>query len=117
MAWQITYHGATYRESALTIGQCEALEDLIGLSWLSLNPVRSAKQARILTAFLVSQATGRPYDEVSAEVASMKADEFLTDLATANSGPLVIETEPDDMPAEWTDGIPPKAAEPSTSTS
>jgi len=116
MAWQVSYQGATYRESDLTIGQCEALEDLIGLSWLSLNPLRSAKQARILTAFLVSEATGRPFAEVSDEVANLKADEFLNDFAEANS-PLTIEPESDDMPAEWTDGIPPKAAVPSTSTS
>jgi hypothetical protein len=116
MPWQITYQGETYRESDLTIGQCEALEELIGLSWLSLNPLRSAKQARVLTAFVVSEATGRPYDEVSEEVSQLKADAFLEDYATANT-PLVIEQEPDDLPAEWTDGIPPKAAVPSTSTS
>ena len=118
MPWQVTYLGETYRESDLTIGQCETLEEMIGLSWLSLNPLRSAKQARILTAFVVSERTGRPFAEVSAEIASLKADDFLKDYAGANSaGPLVIEVESDDLPAEWTDGIPPKAAEPSTSTS
>ena len=118
MPWQITYKGETYRESDLTIGQCEALEDLIGLSWLSLNPLRSAKQARILTAFLVSENTGRPFDEVSTEVAALKADDYLQSFAATNAtAPVVVEEEPDDLPAEWMDGIPPKAAEPSTSTS
>jgi hypothetical protein len=116
MPWQVNYGGETYRESDLTLEQCEALEELIGLSWLSLNPLRSAKQARILTAFMVSEGTGRPFDEVSAEVGKMKAEAFLNDYAEANSPPP-IEQEPDDLPAEWTDGIPPKAAVPSTSTS
>ncbi len=117
MAWQVTYLGETYRESDLTIGQCEALEEMVGLSWLSLNPLRSAKQARILTAFLVSERTGRPFDEVSDEIGKLKADDYLQSFAEANAAPLTIEEEPDDLPAEWTDGIPPKAAEPSTSTS
>jgi hypothetical protein len=117
MPWQVTYQGETYRESDLTIGQCEALEELIGLSWLSLNPLRSAKQARILTAFVVAEGTGRPFDEVSAEIAALKADDYLKAYADANSAVLAIEPEPDDLPSEWTDGIPPKAAVPSTSTS
>lgn len=116
MPWQVTYQGVTYRESDLTIGQCETLEEMIGLSWLSLNPLRSAKQARILTAFLVAENTGRPFDEVSAEIAALKADDYLQGFADANSPPLV-EQEDDDLPAEWADGIPPKAAEHSTSTS
>lgn len=116
MPWQVTYLGETYRESDLTIGQCEQLEEMIGLSWLSLNPLRSAKQARILTAFLVSERTGRPFDEVSAEIASLKADDYLQSYVDAMA-PLLIEQESDDLPAEWTDGIPPKAAVPSTNMS
>lgn len=119
MPWQVTYLGETYRESDLTIGQCEALEEMIGLSWLSLNPLRSAKQARILTAFVVSERSGRPFDEVSDEVSKLKADDYLKAYVDANKDevvPLTIEQEPDDLPAEWTDGIPPKAAVPSTST-
>lgn len=114
MPWQINYGGATYRESDLTIGQCEELEELIGLSWLSLNPLRSAKHARILTAYLVSQGTGRPFAEVSAEVATLKVETFLDGFENA---PRVVEEERDDMPAEWTDGIPLKGAVPSTGTS
>ncbi len=114
MPWQITYGGATYRESDLTLGQCEALEELVGSSWLSLNPLRSAKHARILTAFMVSEGTGRSFDEVSAEVAQLKVDAFLDGYENA---PRIVDEEPDDMPAEWTDGIPPKAAVPSTVTS
>ena len=114
--WRLTYQGGSYRESELTLDQAERIEELLGLSWLQINPLRSAKQARGILAVMHAEASGVPVVEVLAELGQMKANEFITD---------VFHLDPTDIAGSFVDGTPKvgtgdpteAAAERSTSTS
>lgn len=103
--WQFTFDGEVYRESELTIAQCEDVEDMLGLSWLQINPVRSAKQARGLLSVLHSDRTGKPRDEVFAAVGKLTAEAFTVD---------VLKLVDDDLPELYGDGMPNPDGFPST---
>jgi hypothetical protein len=107
MGWALHYGGDVYREGDITIGQAERIEDLIGVTWLQLNVLRSAKHAKATLAVMVADRTGRGYDEVAAEVAALSTNTYASE---------IFQIEPDDMPSEYLDGNPPVGAAPSTGT-
>jgi hypothetical protein len=105
MPWQIRYNDRVYREADLTIDESEAIEKLLDATWWEIAPLRSARHAKVIAAYLVSRGEGRGYDEVVAEIGATKVYQFLES---------VSHDEEDDLPSEWTDGVPPKAAAPTT---
>lgn len=107
--WRLTWADQVYDEDDLTIAECEAAEDLLGLSWLRINPISFAKHARGVLAVVVAARTGADQREVFAEVGKLKASEFVA---------RHITLVDDDMPGSYADGFPPvPAGERSTSTS
>lgn len=107
--WRLTYEGEVYDEGALTMAECETIEEFLGLSWLIINPVRSSKQARGVLAVLHAARSGRDRGEVFAELGAMSAERFLVDCLS------MVET---DIPGSFVDGFPPVAtAARSTDTS
>lgn len=108
MGWVLRWQGETYREGDITIGQAEQIEKLIGENWFGINVLRTAKHALSVLAVMHTHRTGRPFDEVKAEVADIPVNVYAQD---------VYGEEPDDLPVEYTDGNPPAAAAPSTRTS
>ena len=106
MGWRIEFEGEVYREGDLTLGQCEKIEEATGQSWLVINPLRSAKQARLILQLLAAERTGEPLEEVEKRVAALSADEYLNVMHS--------DVTEDDRPTEYVDGNPPVADEPST---
>lgn len=107
--WRLSFAGEVYRERELTIAQAEDIEDFLGMSWLQINPWRSAKQARGILAVLHEARTGTARDEVYAELGTIT----VTDFMQSHMG-----IEDDDLPDSYQDGNPTGAAAVrSTSTS
>lgn len=107
--WRLSFDGEIYRERELTIAEAEAIEDFLGMSWLQINPWRSAKQARGILAVLHESRTGRARDDVYATLGTVTVTEFMQ----TNMG-----IEDDDKPGSYVDGNPTAAAaDRSTSTS
>lgn len=104
MPWRIDFEGEVYREGDLTLGQCEQIEDATGQSWLSINPMRSAKQARVILETVVSARTGKSVDEIRQRVSTMSIDSFLDAFHAT-------ESDEDDKPTEYVDGNPQPADE------
>jgi hypothetical protein len=102
--WQITYNGKTYREGDLTINDSEAIEKLLGATWSEIHPLRSARHAKVVAGFVISQGEQRHYEDVVAELGAMKTNAFLA----------LVGPEEDDLPAVWEDGVPQTAAAPGT---
>lgn len=105
--WQFTFGDHVLSENDITVGQAERIEALTGESWLRINPLRSAKHARAIVVVMLADASGRDEEDVAAEIRAMKTNDFLN----------LLEYVDDDKPTGWTDGNPPTAAEPSTSSS
>lgn len=95
--WQLTWNGEVYRQGDLTLGDAKKIEELLGLSWLEINPIRSATQAQVLLAYMAAARTGRTYGDVAAEIDAIPVDVFLRDVWA-----LVA----DDLPGSYTDGLP-----------
>jgi hypothetical protein len=107
MPWALHWEGDVYREADITLGQAERIENLIGTGWLRLNVIATAKHAKATLAVMVADRTGRPLDEVLAEVDKIPANTYASD---------VFHVEDDDLPTEYLEGNPPKAAARSTSS-
>jgi hypothetical protein len=106
VAWVLTFDGQVYREAELTIKEAKLMEAATNTSWRFLNPLRSAAHASaILETFLVTRG-GLDAATALEKVEALKVNEFL-DLLTE-------EGEDADLPTQYDDGFPPKAAESST---
>ncbi len=107
--WRLSYQDETYDERALTMAQAEAIEEFLGLSWLQIHPVRSAKQARGVLAVLHAERTGRDRGEVFGELGSLTTEQFIVDC---------LSYVDDDIPGSIADGFPTGPEDkPSTGTS
>jgi hypothetical protein len=106
--WQFAYKGEVYLESELTLTQAERIEDLLGLSWLEINPIRAAKQSRVILAVMCSDRTGTPVNDVLEDVGGLSVSQFLADVWSIHDS---------DLAEEFSDGNPPEAGAPSTPTS
>lgn len=104
MAWRIEFDGQVYREADLTIGQAEDIEAASGLTWRQINPLRSASCARSILEVMHADRTGITRDAAKAQVRALKVDDFN------------VEPDEDDLPEEFTDGFPPAADGPSTTS-
>jgi hypothetical protein len=102
--WRIRWGEHVLSENDITIGQAERIEDLTGESWLRLVPLRSAKHAAAITTVMAADATGRPQDEIAAEVRNLTIGEFIEAYSVGD----------EDLPTMHEDGNPPVAG---TSTS
>jgi hypothetical protein len=106
VGWRIEFEGEVYREGDLTLGQCERIEDVTGVNWRAIHPLRSAKEARVVLEVCVAERKGESVETVRERVNAMKVDEFLD--------ALKVSEDEDDRPTEYVDGNPPVADEPST---
>lgn len=97
MAWKLTYDGEVYREVDLTLAQAEAIEEKTGTTWRVLNPLHSAKHAKVVLAVCLSERKGLDYGVAEKIAAALKIDEFLEMYEVDNV---------DDLPSEYDDGIP-----------
>lgn len=107
MPWRIDFEGEVYREGDLTLGQCKAAERLADRSWLHMNPIRFAGDAIAVLTVMHAERTGKPMDDVAAQVSQIKASRYIDFIQ--------MESE-NDLPVEYRDGFPPEADEPSTGT-
>lgn len=105
MPFEITIDGHAYRTDDLTVAEAEELEDECGQTWLQLNPIRSAKEFRA-TAALFLRRTRTP------EVAAKEAAALTVKAAQEN-----VRWVEDNLPTEFSDGIPKEEGSPSTTTS
>jgi hypothetical protein len=78
----------------LTLDEAVAVERETGESWLHLNPVRSANQARAIMVQFLARSIGE--DKARAEVGKMTVGEFSK----------AVEVVKDDRPDEFRDGQP-----------
>ena len=95
MAYRITIAEGSYSTDDLTLAEVVEIERETGESWIVMNPLRSAVQARaILRRFLARDVD---LDEATKKVDSMR----VVDVAKS------IEYEPgDDRPKSHVDGLP-----------
>ena len=107
MPWRIDFEGEVYREGDLTLDQCGKVERLTDRSWLHINPIKWAQDAIAIVGVMHSERTGKPLEDVIAQVGQIKPERYI-DL-------LKVEAE-NDLPVEYRDGFPPEADEPSTGT-
>lgn len=98
MPFELTLDGRSYRTDGLTLAEAEQLESEAGKSWLELNPIRSAKEFRVIaTCFLRRDLNP---DKAQAIIAELT-------LGTAMESVRWVD---DDLPDTYNDGIPsPKA--------
>ncbi len=117
MAWRFTVLGETFRESELTLGQAERIEDLLTTpeqvdkgqraNWGQINPLRSAKAARRIAAVMYADRMQTPYDEVLVKLEAVGMIEFIDEFSP-------IE---DDLPTSWEGSLPTGADGEQTATS
>lgn len=105
MPFEITIDGKAFRTDDLTIAEAEQLEEECGQTWLTLNPIRSAKEYRA-TAALFLRRTRDP-DVAAKEAAAITVKE-------AQDGTRWVD---DNLPVEFADGLPKVEGSPSTTTS
>jgi hypothetical protein len=105
MPWRIDFEGEVYREGDLTLNQCKTAERLADRSWLHMNPIKFAGDAIAILSVMHSERTGKPIDDVVAQVGQLKPGHYID---------LIKLEDEDDLPAEYRDGFPPEADEPST---
>lgn len=96
MPWQIRYNDRVYRNGDLTIDDCEEIERLLGEDWGKINPLRSAKHAKVVAAFMLHRHGGMDNDAARELIGKMKAAEFLK----------LVEPEDEDLPTETEHGLP-----------
>lgn len=96
MGWQITHNDRAYREDDLTLDDCEEIERRLGATWAEIDPLRSARHAKVIAVFMLHRKGGMDQDAAVALVGALKVNEFL-----GMYGP----SEPD-MPTETEGGIP-----------
>jgi hypothetical protein len=105
-AWDPTFVVLFSRVGHVTIDEAERIEDATSSTWRAINPLRSAKHARaILETFLVSRA-GMTAEDARSKVGALTVDEF--------GACLTFEEDDADLPAQYVDGFPQKAAGSST---
>lgn len=103
MPWRIDYEGEVYREGDLTLEQIGKVERLTDKSWLHIQPIRFAGDAIAVLAVMVNARKNEEIDKVVAKVGELKPGDYLE----------MIQLEDDhDLPAEYRDGFPPVADEP-----
>jgi hypothetical protein len=102
--WRIKFDGEVYREADLTIGQAEDIEREAGITWLQMDPLRSAKTARSVLTICIRDRTGVTIDEAREKSRALRIEKF------------ELEPDEDDLPEVFENGFPPVAAEPSTAT-
>jgi hypothetical protein len=105
MPWRIDYEGEVYREGDLTLEQCGKIERLTDRSWLDINPIRWAQDAVAVIAVLHNAHKGVPIETVLKDVGALSPDKYVR---------IIKVEQEDDLPAEYRDGFPPEADEPST---
>lgn len=102
MGWQFVFDGETYRDDDITLDQAERLEAATGSTWFTLAPLASAKHARVIIGLLVSDHTGKPVEDIEGQLKSM----------TVNAIFDLFSPAEDDLPSEFTEGIPQEGGEP-----
>lgn len=106
MPFVVTVRGEDFNTDDLTLAEAERIEAYTGESWLTLNPLRTAKHCvAVMVEVLVR--TGVPRDDALAEVGKIP-------LTTALDHVKYVDP---DLPAEYVDGMPDPKAEADGSTS
>jgi hypothetical protein len=102
--WRIDFAGEAYREAELTIDQVERIERRLKTTWRSINPLRSAGDAKGVLAVLIADRTNVSEDEAAKQVGALRVTEFME----------MVSVEADDVPAAGDDVDPSGAAGSST---
>lgn len=105
MPFEITIDGHAYRTDDLTIAEAEQLEEECGQTWLTLNPLRSAKEYRATVVLFLTRT--RAPDVAAKEAAAIT-------VKMAQDGARWVD---DNLPTEFEDGFPKAEGSPSTTTS
>lgn len=105
MPFEITIDGKVFRTDDLTIAEAEQLEEECGQTWLTLNPIRSAKEYRATAVLFLSRT--RPPDVAAKEAAAIT-------VKVAQENARWVD---DNLPTEFSDGLPKEEGSPSTTTS
>lgn len=79
--------GVSIRESEMTVGEAERIEQLCGESWAELNPVQSARQFRAIIQAALESSGKKPTEAVEI-VQSLKAVEAVDHVRTELSEPV-----------------------------
>lgn len=108
MAWQITVDGHVLRERDVSMDDIAALEAATGETWKTLHPFNSGTIGMRMAACLLVRLAGWDLDAATKRVGEMKLDEFVDCLSSYDPD--------DDLPSEYTEGLPPVADGTSTDT-
>lgn len=110
MDWTFTFDGHVFRKGDVTVKQYADIQDALdGKSWLLVNPILSAQDARQVFRVVVGDhSENLDRDGALAVIDVMTADEFAE---------LFKVDEDDGLPTQYTNGIPPQGGDPMTSGS
>ena len=75
--WKITWGDQSFTDADLTVGDLALASMLAGEGWNSCDPTSGPNACANLIAAVVARRTGRPLQEVSAEVAGTPAIRLL----------------------------------------
>ena len=95
---KVSFAGDSWMVGDLTLDEFAAIEEATRASWVTFNPLLSAKQARAALTALVARSVG--YDEAARKIGAMSIREAVD----------CFEVVRDDMPEVYSDGIPKEEA-------
>jgi hypothetical protein len=94
VSYRVTVGGDSHLVDDLTLDEVVEVEKETGESWLLMNPIRSAVQARALMVRFLARSVGE--DAARKQIGAMR----VADVVAA------IERVDDDRPDEFVDGVP-----------
>lgn len=73
--WRLTFDDVTITEDDITLGELVKIEKALDVSWVSINPARSAEQITTILSVAMKHRTDLSDDEVDETVAAITASE------------------------------------------
>lgn len=74
MTWTLTWGDITFGPDDLTVGDVALVDGITGCGWRAFDGLPSPRVAAELLSVVVARKTGRPLNEVAAEVIAAPAE-------------------------------------------
>ena len=102
MPFIVTVDGQEFSTDDLTLDEADTIEQALGITWFEMNPGRSARQCRVITAVFLA----RTFDETEATKRAAAI--------TVGEARKMVRWEKEDLPDTYEDGLPKAEGAPET---
>ncbi len=99
----VTVDGRQFSVDDLTLDEAVEIEKVCGVTWLNINPFRSAEQCRAIISMFLRRDLGP--EEAAKRVGALSVGDALDSIKSVDG---------DDLPDTFVDGVPKAGAEPAT---